>query len=199
MVTNGDDSGTKGALVRVSELYSVSWRTEDAASMSTSFPTSWVLPLMPREEGEFDRRDCPPPKGGAAELDGSIVLHMLHGLKKISFVSSVFVWNVFFFRDAMCIVGAKASEGLHRWSKEAANVDAVTALTTFIFVAVCGLVRYGRWVLVVISSWRLQNYILMLMGDCTYHTIRVTKYIKNVTKYRTMCLSLYTVYVVAIP
>jgi hypothetical protein len=35
----------------------------------------------------------------------------------------------------MCIVGANASEGLlHRWSKEAANVDAATALATFIFV-----------------------------------------------------------------
>lgn len=93
------------------------------------------MPLLPREEGEFDRRDCPPPKGGEADVDGNIVLHMLHGLKKLSFVPSVFVWNDFFFRAAMCIVGANASEGfLHRWSKEAANVDAATALATFIFV-----------------------------------------------------------------
>jgi hypothetical protein len=36
----------------------------------------------------------------------------------------------------MRIVGVKASEGWHRWSKEAANVDAVTAVVTFIFVVV---------------------------------------------------------------
>ena len=56
----------------------------------------------------------------------------------------------------MCIVGANASEGLHRWSKEAANVDAATALATFIFVIVRGLVQ-SIWTVVGVGGWGLQN------------------------------------------
>jgi hypothetical protein len=41
--------------------------------MSTSFPTSWELPLLSREDGEFDCHDC--------NLNGNIVLHTMHGLK----------------------------------------------------------------------------------------------------------------------